>query len=40
MTSSFFLYKIHGQEKNKEHINRRQVRTSGGSRGKNANIDE
>lgn len=42
MSSSFYLYKIHGQDsqKSKEHINRRQVRTSGGTRGKAANVDE
>ncbi len=40
LASSFFLYKINGQEKNKEHMTQRQVRTSGGSRGKNTNIDE
>jgi hypothetical protein len=42
LASSFYLYKIHGQDsqKSREHINRRQVRTSGGSRGKQANVDE
>lgn len=36
MSSSFFLYKIHGGE----NTNRRQSRTSGGSRGNKSQIDE
>lgn len=42
LNSSFFLYKIHGQESQtgREQLNRRQIRTSGGSRGKQRNIDE
>jgi hypothetical protein len=36
MSSSFFLYKIHGGEQG----SRRQARTSGGSRGHQSHIDE
>ena len=40
MSSSFFLYKIHGEEARKEVIGMRQTRTSGGSRSKAHNIEE
>ncbi len=40
LNSSFFLYKIHGQDNQSgRELNRRQIRTSGGSRGKQRNID-
>jgi hypothetical protein len=41
LASSFFLYKLSGREaQSREQISRRQVRTSGGSRGRQANVDE
>ena len=42
MSSSFFLYKIHADEaqRNRDAIQKRQTRTSGGSRGRPSQIEE
>ena len=40
MSSSFFLYKIHGEEGRREMLGARQTRTSGGSRNRPSQIEE